>query len=138
VASSPPLQQPYDSPYAVLCRCPCSFTFRVGARDEIISSPAEMRMLNQAVNDAATHRPVLALCRSRPLPANCSPPAPRGVSFSDSLFPTPSCQEQLGEHPGTVFSQPCRGGGGVVHAPGRLLLPSLHSSGTHSNSRDRQ
>jgi hypothetical protein len=33
----PPLHHPYDSPYTFLQRGPCSFTIRVGLRDEIIS-----------------------------------------------------------------------------------------------------
>jgi hypothetical protein len=33
----PPLQHPFDCSYAVVHRGPCSFTIRVGSRDEVIS-----------------------------------------------------------------------------------------------------
>jgi hypothetical protein len=56
--------------------------------------------------------------------------------FSDPMVSTPSRQEQLSERLGTIFSQPCQGR--VLLALGRLLLPSLYSSGTHSTSGDHQ
>jgi hypothetical protein len=108
-----PLQQPYDSPYAVLRCGPHSFTIRVGARDEIVSVSSLEPFANAEVTPGSPrHRsqPPSAGMMAKPATACCSsPPAPRRVLFSDPLVSTPSCQEQLRGHPGTVFSQPCRG-----------------------------
>jgi hypothetical protein len=62
-------------------------------------------------------------------------PALRRVSFQTPWSLHPSHQEQPGERPGYVFSQPRRG---FLHTTGQPLLPSLHSSGTRSASGDHQ
>jgi hypothetical protein len=53
------------------------------------------------------------------------------VRLQPSRYSTPTKRplERLSRYMGTVFSQPCRG---FLHAPGRPLLRSLHSSGTRS------
>ncbi len=85
----PPLQPLYDNPYAVLRRGPCSFTIRVGSRDEVV---AVSRLKACTAADAMPGSPCR---RGRPLgsrPGGLA--ASKRVSFSDPLvwsrnrFPT--------------------------------------------------
>jgi hypothetical protein len=75
-------------------------------------------MLNQAIRDATANRPVPVRWPSWPSPSEAvlPPSVPKQVSFSDPLVSTPSYQEQPSERLGTVFSQPCGGGGCMPRA----------------------
>jgi hypothetical protein len=98
-------------------------------------SPAQMGMLKQAVPmpwPTARHWHRGQAGHRLPRRSTCTQ---AGLVYRLPVS-RPSCQEQPGEHPGTVFFQTHGGGGGAL--PRRLLLPSLHSSGTRSDSGDRQ
>ncbi len=94
----PPLQPLYDGPYAVLCRGPRSFTFRVGSRDKVIAVSC-LKACTAA--DATSGSP----CRRGrpPGPHPGGPAATKRVSFSDPLVSPPSPPAQSRDGPGTVF-----------------------------------
>ncbi len=90
----PPLQPLYHSPFAVLCRGPCSFTIRVGSLDEIIA----VSRLKACTEPDSPH------CRSRPPGKHPGgPAATKRLSFSDPLVSSPSSLAPPRHGPGTVF-----------------------------------
>jgi hypothetical protein len=94
----PPLQPLYDSPYIVLRRGPCSFTIRVGSRDEVI---AISRLKACTAADAT---PGSSRHRGRPPGLHPGgPAATKRVSFSDPLVSPPSPSAPPRDGPGTVF-----------------------------------
>ncbi len=81
----PPLQPLYDGPYAVLRHGPCSFTIRVGSRDEVVAI-SHLKACKAA--DATPGSP----CRHGRPPGSHpgGPAATKRVSFSDPLVSSPS------------------------------------------------
>ncbi len=76
----PPLQLLYDGPYAVLGRGPCSFTIRVGLRDEVVA------VSHLKACTAADATPGSLRHRSRPPDSHPGgPAATKRVSFSYPL-----------------------------------------------------
>jgi hypothetical protein len=116
----PSLQRFYDSPYSVLHRSPSSFTIQVGARDKIVSvnwlKPYTDTDAEPTVCDTTGNCPAPEQWPSQPPSTTAVHLRPVEPLFSDSLVSTPSHQDQPSKHPGTVFSQPCRG---LLHAPSR-------------------
>jgi hypothetical protein len=137
-ASSPPavaLRQPlrHPAPWLLLLHHP-SQGLGMRSSSSAGSSPACTR--SQTMQSGTKRQPPSTDMLAKLANACCGgPPAPRRVSFSDPLVSTPSHQEQPRVRLGTVFPQPHRG---FLHALGRLLLTSLHSSGTRSTSGDHQ
>jgi hypothetical protein len=94
----PPLQPLYDGPYAVLRRGPCSFTIKVGSRDEVI---AVSRLEACTAADATPGS--LRRCGRPPGSHPGGPAATKRVSFSDPLVSSPSPPSPLQLGPRTVF-----------------------------------
>jgi hypothetical protein len=94
-----PLHRPYDGPSAILWHGSCSFTIRVGWRDEIVSI-SRLKACTEA--DATPGSPRRG---GRPLgkrPGN--PTVPKRVSPADPLVSPPSLpQVPPSDSPGTVF-----------------------------------
>jgi hypothetical protein len=94
----PPLQPLYDGPYAVLRRSPCSFTIRVGSRDEVVT------VSHLKACTAADATPGTPPRRGRPpgsRPGGLA--ATKQVSFSDPLVSSSSSLVLPRDSPGTVF-----------------------------------
>ncbi len=119
----PPLQPLYYGPYAVLPRGPCSFTIRVGSRDEVVA----VSCLKACTAANATPGSL----RRRGRPPGLRPgvlAATKGVSFSDPLVSSPSSPPALPrDGPGTVFLP----GEEILHAWDQRRLHGLHRRGTH-------
>jgi hypothetical protein len=98
----PPLQPLYDSPYAILHCEPCSFTIRVGFRDEVIAV-SHLKACTAADAMTGSLRPRGRLPDSHP----GGLAATKWVSFSDPLVSSPSlrCRHQTVPEP---FSYPAR------------------------------
>jgi hypothetical protein len=130
----PPLHPVYKGAYAVLCWGP----LLIRQRKEIIAlsclkactyvdtTLGSLRRRGRPPGPGATAMPAT----TRP----GSPAACKRVSFSDPLVSSPSQQEQLRIHPGTVFLLPV---GRFLHTPGRQLLRSLHKVRIHTASGNR-
>jgi hypothetical protein len=94
----PPLQQLYNGPYTVLHRGLCSFTIRVGPRDEVIAVSRLKACMAADVTPGSPRR------RGRPPGSQPGgPAATKLVSFSDPLVSTPSFPAPPRDGPGTVF-----------------------------------
>jgi hypothetical protein len=94
----PPCQPLYDGPYAVLRRVPCSFTIRIGSRDEVI---AVSRLKACTAADAMPGSP-----HNRGRPPGSHPGGPtstKRVSFADPLVSSPSSPAPPQNSSGTVF-----------------------------------
>jgi hypothetical protein len=95
----PPLQPPYDSPYVVLRRNPCSFTIRVSLRDEVV---AVSRLKACTAADAMPGSP--RRCGRTPGSHPSGLAATMRVSFSEPLVSSPSSSTAPPrDSPGTVF-----------------------------------
>jgi hypothetical protein len=81
----PPLQPLYNGSYAVLRHGPCSFTIRVGSRDEVVA------VSHLKACTAADATPGSPRRRGRPPGSHPGgPAATKRVSFSDLLVSSPS------------------------------------------------
>jgi hypothetical protein len=111
----PPLQPLYDGPYTVLRRGPCSFTIRVGSRDEVVAV-SHLKACTAA--DATPGNP-----RRRGRPPGSRPgglATTKWVSFSDPLVSSPSPSLALVPK---LFSYPARR---FLHARDRRRLRRIH------------
>jgi hypothetical protein len=137
VALSCPFSSPMTAPTPSCAAAPASSPSESGpgtrSSPSTRSSPARMRTSNQAVCDAAAHCPALALWPSQPPPAAAVHPHPGSCRFQTpwSLYHHARSSQENARKP--FFPNPMEG---FLHAEGQLLLPSLHSSGTRSDSRD--
>jgi hypothetical protein len=129
----PPLQRIYDGPYAILHRDPHSFTIQVWDMVEIVS----VSWLKPSTD--ADVKPGSPQHRGRPPGAGTDTkpvhPHPGGSRFQTPWSLHHHAKSSLKNAREPFFPNPV---GFFLHALGWLLLPSLHSSSTCSNSRDRQ
>jgi hypothetical protein len=122
----PPLQPLYDSPYTVLCPAPCSFTIRVGSRDEVV--PVSRLRL------AWPRTPRLAACVAAADCWACAQavlPQPSGCRFQTRRFLRLLLHRRCHGTMLEPFSYPARR---FLHTWDQRRLHSLHKHGTRPNS----
>jgi hypothetical protein len=123
------LQPLYGGPYAVLRRGPCSFTIRLGSRDEV-STVSRLKACT-----AADAKPGSLRRCGRPLDSHPGGlAATKRVSFSDLLVSSPYPPAPPRDGPGTIFLPSedvfaCLGPAAPSQAPDAVLVPIL-SMGT--------